>query len=91
MANASVEKEAVKRSIALCERSIQQYKDMLNRLKTSYVSAGTEWRDAKYRELGELLNECTGAFRLPLKELEESKAKLGELLKAMEEYENIDL
>ena len=91
MANVSVEKEAVRRAIAICERSIQQYRDTLTRLKTSYVSAGTEWRDEKYKELGALLSECTGAFRQPLKELEESKEKLGELLKAMEEYEDIDL
>lgn len=91
MANVSVEKIVVQKSIALCEQSIMQFEQSSKRLQGSYQAAGAGWRDAKYRQLGGIVNECTTALTRPMKELEACRDNLRKLLANIEEYEDINL
>lgn len=88
MASVSVEKDVVRKSIVLCNKSIQQYKQSAQALERKYQEAGCSWHDVKYKQLGGVVQECTTALKTPVKELEECVRKLNELLKAMEKYEN---
>lgn len=88
MANVSVEKSAVIKSIALCNHTIQQYKQTAVYMGKRYREAGVGWHDAKYAQLGAVINDCTSALNAPIAELEECLGKLNEILKAIERYEN---
>lgn len=87
MAGVSVEKGAVDGAIRLCQKTIQEFEKTNNDLKRRYQAAGTGWKDSKYKQLGDLVNECTTALTKPQKELQDCIAKLQELLKAIEAYE----
>lgn len=91
MAAISVEKSAVEKSILLCERTIQQYRQIAAHLERQYRAAGSSWNDVKYRQLGNVVHDCTGALTHPLSELEECLGRLRVLLKAIERYENENL
>lgn len=91
MGNVSVEKSAVEKSIALCTRTIEQYKQTSGFLQKKYRDAGIGWHDEKYRQLGGLVNDCTTALNAPISELEECLHKLNEILKAIEKYESENL
>lgn len=91
MATVSVEKEAILRSIALCNRSMEQYKITARTLALKYREAGCDWRDEKYAQLGNVINDCIGSLTSPLREFEESVNKLNEILKLIEMYENENL
>ena len=87
MANVFVEKDVVRKSIVLCNKSIQQYKHTAQYLEKNYQDAGNTGRDVKYKQLGGVVQECTGALKTPVKDLEECVKKLNELLLAIEKYE----
>lgn len=91
MANVSVEKSAVVKSIALCNRTIQHYKQTAAYMEKQYREAGNGWHDAKYAQLGAVVNDCTTALKSPVAELEDCLRKLNELLKAIERYESENL
>lgn len=88
---ANVEKNAVFKSIVLCKKTIEQYKQTSQYLKKQYLNAGTTWRDQKYNQLGLVLKDCTAAMHSPVKELEECVYSLNEILRAIEKYEKENL
>lgn len=91
MANVSVEKSAVVSAISLCNQSIRQFDQVSKSLLSKYRTAGSSWNDSKYKQLGGIVNDCTTALILPVKELEGCITKLNALLKEIEEYEKISL
>lgn len=91
MANVSVEKAAVTRAISLCEHSINEFDRTSRDLKRTYDMAGAEWRDAKYQQLGGIVNDCTIALTKPIQELGDCITTLKALLKAIEAYEALDM
>ena len=88
MANVSVEQRAVTKAILLCKQSIQQCQKSSTTLKKKYQAAGVSWKDQKYKELGNVLGNCTKALDSPVKELEDCVNKLESLKKTIIEYEN---
>lgn len=88
MGNVSVEKDAINKAIALCNKSIQQYRQASKALDMKYQEAGHSWHDGKYQQLGGVVRECTTALNNPVKELEECVKKLTEMLIAIEKYES---
>ena len=91
MANVSVEVSAVTSAISLCNQSIQQFNKASGELKKKYQGAGTSWKDAKYKQLGTIVSECSTALGKPVTELQDCIKKLESLKKAIEEYERINI
>lgn len=87
MAGVSVEKSAVDGAIQLCQKTIQNFEKTSGELKRRYQGAGTSWKDSKYKQLGDIVNECTAALKKPQEELTDCIRKLQELQKAIAEYE----
>lgn len=87
MSSVSVEKSAVAGAISLCKQSIQQFNQASGSLSSKYQTAGSNWKDAKYQQLGGIVRDCTGALTKPVKELEGCITKLEALLAAIEQYE----
>lgn len=55
-------------------------------LQNAYKSAGSEWNDNKYRELGEVVNQAVHAIRSPLTELEGAISKIKKMESDLRQY-----
>lgn len=88
----SVEKNAVNSGISCCKLAMRELEAAANSLHNQYKRAGSSgWRDQKYNDLGVLVSRCTNALIQPIHDLEECQKKLQELLKAVENYEQVNL
>lgn len=56
-----------------------------------YQQLGNDWRDKKYKELGDTVQECNNALNDILKVLSKGEKFLRTLVKSLEEYENVNL
>lgn len=88
----TVEAAAIQKGISCCRQSIQKLDDAAKKLQHGYQQAGSSgWNDQKYSALGGIIEECASSLRRPINELTACQGKLSELLKAINEYENIKL
>lgn len=88
----AVNRPAVQGGIRCCKVSIQELENSIRKLIHSYQAAGSQgWRDQKYTELGNIVQECCTAMKQPTGELQECMRKLEELLKIIEKYEETNL
>lgn len=91
MGKVSVEKKAVLGAISLCEYSIECFQMAAKRLTQDYVAAGEMWKDSKYMQLGQMIEQCDQALRGPITELEDCMEKLRQMSHILEEYERLEL
>lgn len=56
-----------------------------------YRDLGNSWKDKKYDELGDVLQECNRAFNEVLKTLSKGEKYVGALAKSLAEYESTNL
>lgn len=85
-------REAIQGGIGCCRVAMEELKRASQKLNGAYsqcTSGG--WKDAKSKQLGDIVNECCAALEEPLGDLNDCMAKLSELLKAVEEYESTSL
>lgn len=88
----SVESAAVQGGISCCKTAIHELESSAKSLQRGYQQAGSGgWRDQKYVALGSIVNECSSALNRPVRELQECLIKLQDLLKAISEYEQVNL
>lgn len=91
-ANVSVESAAVQSGIGVCNISMEELSKAANNLQKSYQQAGSGgWKDSKYAALGGIVGECCSALTKPIGELQECMQKLQDLLRAIGEYEQVNL
>ena len=62
-----------------------------NSLSKKYQQLNGEWKDKKYKELGDVVQECSKALNEILKILSKGEKFVGSLAKCLQEYENITL
>ena len=86
MANASVDMNTVKNAQILCNEAIEVLNSSVQKLNNRYRDAGQQWRDEKYKQLGNIVSDCSRALKSPLEELRDCLAKLKELEKSILEY-----
>lgn len=85
----STSSDAINKAIMKCE-SVEEYlRDQSSRIQKQYNAASSGWSDAKYKEVGSIINEAISALQAPLKELKGHKATLRDLKKKVDEYESI--
>ena len=91
MASANVSRAAVKQAENLCKAAISELNNSNKKLGNRFREAGQHWKDNKYKQLGEIINECQTAMNRPVKELMECVIKLQEMEKAIIAYEETTL
>ena len=57
----------------------------------SYQQLGSDWKDKKYRELGDVVQDCTKALNIILSTLSKGEKFIGSLAKSLQEYEDVNL
>ena len=91
MASVSVSLADVEHAERMCMGAIGALNDAAKKLDDRYNAAGQSWRDNKYKQLGDVVNDCTNAMRSPIDELFECVQKLREIEKRLAEYESINI
>ena len=56
-----------------------------------YQQLGNDWKDKKYKELEEVVQECNKALNEILKILSKGEKFIGSLAKSLQEYDNVNL
>ena len=79
---------AAYQNIARAVSSIEATKASVTR---KYQQLGTDWNDKKYRELGDVIQECSKSLNAILKILLQAEKPLATLAKSLQEYEDTAL
>ena len=66
MAKVQGSPEALNQMANQIRRVIQQETATAQALQSAYRAAGSEWNDAKYRELGSVVNQAVSAIQAPI-------------------------
>ena len=88
MAGVDVTRGAVQKAMSSCVTVSNELQTASRKLTEQYNSAGSGWKDAKYRELGEIISECNAAIKSPVSQLADCYKSLKELDAIIAEYEN---
>jgi len=78
-------------SINLCADIIEMLSISRTKIQRKYKNAGNAWNDSKYRQLGDIINDCDSSIRNTLHELNRCFAALNEIEKIVMEYESVNL
>jgi len=62
-----------------------------NSIMQKYQQLGAGWNDKKYKELGDIVQECNKALNNVLKILQQSEKYVSALAKSLQEYENVNI
>jgi hypothetical protein len=91
MSGVNTSSELVRDAINLCNATIQSLSATQGKMQNSYCSAGNEWSDAKYRQLGDIVNDCSREIRRTLEALGGCLVPLNRLEQSIAEYESVSL
>ena len=91
MSGANTSGEMIRYAVNLCSRIIETLSVSQRGMQSKYKSAGSNWNDLKYRQLGGIVNECSSSIGKTLNELGGCLASLNEIEKAIAEYESINI
>lgn len=86
MAKVQGSPEALNQMAAQIQRVIQQELQTAQVLQSAYRAAGSEWNDAKYQQLGTVINQVVSAIKTPISELESAVQKIKKLEKDLRAY-----
>lgn len=86
MSSVSVGLDDIRFAMTICRDADRILKRVSKKLNNSYREAGEYWRDDKYRQLGEIIGDCTAALDAPTYELNECARKLRDLENAVQSY-----
>lgn len=88
MGRAYVNADVIRSCMRLCAGARDEMVQATKKLERDYQRAGQGWRDEKYRQLGEVVNDCLVALRAPHSELDSCLDDLQKLLKAVQAYDD---
>jgi len=74
-----------------CNEIIQILKSSQNTMQSIYVNAGNDWNDSKYKQFGDIINECNVAIMKTLRELGGCLVPLGEMQQYIRDYEETNI
>lgn len=89
MANVDVTIATVQSAKKSCIAAAKELSSAAKNLSSQYTKAGSGWKDSKYKELGEIINDCNNAIKAPMGQLQDCYNKLAEIEKILQEYESL--
>jgi len=60
-------------------------------ISTKYQQLGSDWNDKKYKDLGNVVNDCSKSLNTILKTLLQGEKYVALLVKSLQEYESVNL
>jgi len=89
--NVDVDLSSIEKMASSLESTINTIQETEQKLNENYKKLAGEWNDAKYRELGSIVNECQRSLKKTKEELKKAYNKLLLIVQHLVEYENTDL
>ena len=86
MAKVQGSPEALSQMANQIQRVIQQENAAAQALQQAYKSAGSEWNDSKYQQLGVVVNDAVSAIKQPIADLESAIQKIKKMEKELRAY-----
>lgn len=86
MAKVQGSPEALSQMANQIKKVIQQENAAAQALQQAYRSAGSEWNDAKYQQLGAVVNDAVTAIRQPIADLEAAIQKIKKMEQELRAY-----
>lgn len=71
--------------------TISKIETTKNSIMRKYQQLGIDWKDKKYKELGDVVQECNKALNEILKIILKGEKFVGSLAKSLQEYDNVNL
>lgn len=87
MSNVSVRSEELKKQFNIMDNEVSAIESARKKMLSQYQQLGSQWKDAKYKELGAIVHECDQALRKIEKTLLYGQKNLLAIIKAVQEYE----
>lgn len=91
MAGVNVNAQIVHKQIQEIKKTAVNLEKMQKDMRSKYQAAGSGWRDKKYAELGDIVQESVGALVQMQKTLSFAEQNLNRLLREIQEYEAVNL
>ena len=91
MRNVNTSSHAIREAIDICVRTLKALRSISLKLRGKYVVAGNDWNDAKYQQLGDIINECTSSFDKFARDLDGCPTLLSDMARFIREYEEMNL
>ena len=91
MSNVNTSAVLIQDAMSLCEHIIEILSFSQKDMKRKHQSAGNDWKDSKYQQLGDIVNECSISIRKSLDELNRCCVSLGEIKKSIADYDSVNL
>lgn len=73
------------------KNAVQSVESTQRAITQKYRQLGAEWNDKRYKELGDVVQECTNALKNIQKTLLQGEKYVFQLVKALQEYDNVNL
>ena len=83
--------ELIKDALSLCTSVMEMITAAQTDIQRKYRTAGNDWNDSKYKELGDIVNNCNSSLKKPLNELNRCFFTLSELERAIAEYDEVNI
>jgi len=91
MSSVNVNSDTIDDSISICNDVIEMLSILQSDLQSKYRGLGSDWKDAKYLQLGDIVNECSSSIGKTLHELKQCLKPLHDVRKAINDYETTNL
>ena len=91
MGQASASSKDLLQTLKYLQAGVRSAEASRNMIKTKYQQLGTEWHDSKYRELGDVLQECYKALGDIEKIMLQAEKYVATLSKTIQNYDAINL
>jgi len=91
MSSVILNSDTIDDSISICNDLIEMLSALQSDLQSKYRGLGSDWKDAKYQQLGDIVNECSSSIRKTLDELRHCLKPLRDIKKVINDYETTNL
>jgi hypothetical protein len=91
MSGVNTSSDLLKDAVNLCSRARHTLSATQSSMQRDYRRAGNDWSDEKYRQLGDIVNECDFTIKKSVNELNICLTSLERLRSIVTEYENVSL
>jgi hypothetical protein len=91
MSRVNTNSQAIREAIDICVKAIEMLRSTNKKLRGNYVAAERDWNDAKYQQLGEIVNKCGSSFDKAIRGLDGCLVPLSSMAKFVQEYEGVNL
>ena len=83
--------EIIHDAVILCSGILEILSASQKEIQRKYKIAGSDWRDSKYQQLGNIVDECSASVQITLNDFHQCLASLSQIEQSILGYESINI